>query len=111
MSKEFSKYKISWLILLPIKGKATKRDVALLNKKSKLSGFGIIGLNGYMAAKHFSSKSDAEKELKTLKGLGKPYSAFIITDAQFGKMEIDYIKGTNKLLVTKKQIKARKIVK
>ncbi|MDA3911444.1 MAG: hypothetical protein PF448_08820 [Bacteroidales bacterium] len=106
-----SKYKVSWLILLPEKGKATKREVSIINKKCPYHGFGIIGLDKYMIGGHFPSKKEAEKCLPKIKGLGKPYRAYIITDAQFGSMKIDHATGLNSLFITGRQKKASKIIK
>lgn len=111
MKKLLSKYKVSWLILLPIKGKSTKKDVQILNKLNPLGGFGIIGVNSFMIGRFFPDKRSAEIQLKKIKGLTKGYRAYIITDAQFGSMSIDYIKGENQLFITNKQKTASKVVK
>jgi len=111
MKQVFSKYFISWIVLLPTKGKSTKRDVDLLNKQNPLGGYGIVGADKYMIARHFPSKQKAISELKRLKGLGKPYKGYVITDAQFGNMKIDFVKGKNQLFITNKQKSESKIVK
>lgn len=114
MKKVLSKYKISWLMLLPVKGKATKRDVALLNKMSKLhphTGYGTIGTGNAIIGKWFANKNEAISALKKIKGLGKAYRGYIITDKQFGDMKIDFVKKENQLFITQKQKKESRLVK
>ena len=114
MKRLENKTQISWIILLPINGKSTKRDVNVLNKNKKdklINNYSIIGYNNYMIAKFFMTKEKAQIELKKLEGLHKPYRAFIINDEQFGKIEIDYVKGINKIPFTKKQLETKIIIK
>lgn len=74
-------YKITWSFLIPTKGIATKKDSNSTFQR------GIY--NSYIAA--FSGNKEAAiKKVEELKGtLGKEYQVLFITDAQFGKIQID----------------------
>ncbi len=114
MRKVLSKYQISWLVLLPVKGKCTKRDIALLNKMANFhphTGYGIIGSGNAIIGKWFPNKKEAMSALKKIKGLNKPYRGYIITDKQFADMSIDFVKKENQLFITKKQKKESRLVK
>lgn len=85
MATEFSKYKISWLVLIPATGKATKADLQVFNK---VTLFSMIGNN---ITAHFPTRERAEQVQKQLKALSskltKRYRAVIVSDAQFGNMQ------------------------
>jgi hypothetical protein len=81
---QLNKYKISWILLVPITGKATIKDVQLASKivsghKTYFSSFkGII-------VTHQPSPEIAHSNLNKIKGkLSKTYYGYVVTDAQFG---------------------------
>ncbi|KPE51017.1 hypothetical protein [Chryseobacterium indologenes] len=101
--KTLNKYQISWVILTPKKGNATKRDQKIFNSVDPLFCFSIGAFNQNLQA-HFSTKEKAQQAVKSLKKANKDYTATIITDAQFGNIEIDYKTKTVKIAYTEKQL-------
>jgi hypothetical protein len=86
---EISKYKVSWLVLVPTKGAATKKDQELASKAVSSSKF-YFTRSKYSIIAHQPSKEHAKDKISKLKGkLSKPYIAYIITDAQFGNSTKD----------------------
>jgi hypothetical protein len=78
-------YKITWLVLTPVKGIATKKDHSIANK----AFYGFMNRNnGQEIVRHFATKENALKALESLK-LSKEYKATFITDAQFGLSKWD----------------------
>lgn len=104
-----NKYKISWLFLEPLKGKATKRDAKIFNSTSKYKIFSLNIFNNYILA-HFPTKEEAEKMRDKLHKANKDYKAIIITDAQFGNIKIDYKNEAYNVPFTKMQLENAKIV-
>jgi hypothetical protein len=84
-----SAYTIYWIILTPKIGKSTKRDQKIFNSQLTRSSFSIGAFNQNLFA-HFASLEVAESQLALLKKANKDYEAVIITDKQFGMIEIDY---------------------
>ena len=105
----FSKYQISWIILTPKTGKATKRDQKTFNSQLSKSSFSIGPFNQNMFA-HFVRKEVATEQLLLLSKANKDYTATIITDAQFGEMNIDYKTRTAKINFTEKQLENSKSI-
>ena len=76
-----SAYKITWIEFAPEYGKATKKDIALIEGSKYIGGADPNG-NYY---RHFGSRERAEEFLKTFnKKLSKHYYCRIFTDKQFG---------------------------
>lgn len=98
-----SKYQIKWQILEPQKGKATQKDLTLLNKQYKkianidYSKFSILGNKNFLAAWHGKTKILSLKKIK----LSKKYKVYTILDVQLEKAK--FIKGNLKIDFTKKQ--------
>ncbi|MCQ4139226.1 hypothetical protein [Chryseobacterium sp. EO14] len=104
-----SKYQISWIVLTPKTGKATKRDQKDFNSQLTRSSFSIGPFNQNMYA-HFASKEVAEEQLSLLRKTNKEYTAVIITDAQFGEMKIDHNTKTVNIGFTQKQLSESKVI-
>ncbi|WP_379964002.1 hypothetical protein [Epilithonimonas sp. UC225_85] len=105
----FNPYTISWIILTPKTGKATKRDQKKFNSQITRSTFSISAFSSIMFA-HFATKEIATEQLALLKKTNKDYNATIITDKQFGLMEIDYKTKNVKIHFTTKQIEDSKSI-
>lgn len=96
----FSPYKISWIILVPESGIATKHDQERLKQWLFVRFLGSTSL-----ATHFPTKERAKEvlyEISDIQGLDKKYRAYIISDKQmrfFDPDNVDY-----ESVMTKKQI-------
>lgn len=73
---------ITWAIITPTKGIATKKDIRII-KKAALSA-GSMGYPANQITAHFSNKEKAESVIKGITGLTKAYKVVLITDKQFG---------------------------
>ena len=104
-----SKYQISWIILTPVSGKATKRDQKRFNSQLSRSSFSIGPFSQNLFA-YFANKEVAKEQLSLLNKANKDYVATIITDAQFGEMEINHNTKTAKINFTEKQVKESKTI-
>lgn len=104
-----SKYQISWIVLTPVNGKATKRDQKKFNSQLLRSSFSIGPFNQNLFA-HFANKEVAKEQLSLLNKANKEYVATIITDAQFGEIKIDHNTKTAKINFTEKQVKESKTI-
>jgi len=105
-NEKINPYKIHWLILNPISGKCTKRDLLILRK----SYYNCNKITDEFFSCHFPSKEIAEKAIKEIKNkLNKPYLAYIITDKQFGMIEF-YDSKIKNLHLTTKQFLNHKLV-
>lgn len=89
-TKQLSKYQIFWVFLQPIGCSATKSD---LDKINKVVGAGRFYMCCDYIATFRQNQEKAKQILKSLKSistkLSKRYKGFIITDAQFGKSELN----------------------
>lgn len=98
-----SKYQVKWLLLEPQKGKATQKDLTLLNKQYKknfnidYSKFSILGNKNFLAAWYGKTKIPNLKKIK----LSKKYKVYTILDVQLEKAK--FIKKDLKIDFTKKQ--------
>lgn len=102
----FSPYKIHWIILVPDFGVATKADERRLwNYKLFSRSF-----NKAVLATHFPTKERAIEVLNKLIDddirLSKDYTAYIISDKQFGK----YSGNLSSLLTQKQKDDAIKLI-
>lgn len=93
---------ITWAIITPTKGKATKKDVKLMAKNSSALR---MGYQGKLVAAHFSNKDKAIEVVTSFTGLSKKYEVYFITDKQFGKTV-----GMNFLAVLTTMQKEAKII-
>lgn len=78
-----SAFKVWWIFLVPIKGKATTEDLKIVK-----NGFVKISVSNALA-RHCPNKPFALEILKNIKQPSKKYSAILINDFQFGKMQGD----------------------
>ena len=99
--KALNPYKITWAIITPIKGKATKKDLTAFFRAG-VSYCKRIDFNEFTA--HFSTKEKALKTLKKVKNLSKNYEVIFITDKQFGLVNW---RESLKTVATKKQLRDR----
>lgn len=84
MSKDLSPYKVSWLLIVPVKGKPTKKD-------AQTAGLIAAGTKMYFSKTenviltHQPNKEAAISKAEKLKGkLSKKYIAYVCSDKQFG---------------------------
>ena len=94
-------YQITWSILIPVSGKATKKDLSIIAKS------GIYSISSNLNNEFFFHSADKEKAIekaKNIKGLSKKYEVVMITDKQFGN--VDVFKSF-RLSATKKQLQER----
>jgi hypothetical protein len=82
--KTLNPYKITWLVLTPNAGKATKKDLKILN--GKRFGFGI---SNNEIKDCFANKELALNFAQRIVGLTKHYKVTFITDKQFGLSKWD----------------------
>lgn len=100
-----SSYQIHWVVLEPLKGKATKRDVKAFNSADNIDRFKIIFNNNNYVMAHASSKDEALLLISKIKGLAhKEYKATLITDKQFGMIKKNYSDNTISIPFTQKQL-------
>ena len=104
-----NKYQISWIVLTPKTGKATKRDQKIFNSSDSSAYFSIGTFNQNLWS-HFSSKEKAQEVVSKLRKANKNYTATIITDAQFGNIKIDYNTKSVKIDFTEKQLSDSKTI-
>lgn len=79
-------YKVTFAVLKPVKGPATKADQVK-------SGF-MRDLTNQFLSMHAPDLVSAKKKVNSLKGkLSKDYEVFFITDKQFGNIKIVYKNG------------------
>ena len=104
-----NKYQISWIVLTPKTGKATKRDQKIFNSSDSSANFSIGAFNQNLWS-HFSSKEKAQEVVSKLRKANKNYTATIITDAQFGNIKIDYNTKSVKIDFTEKQLSDSKTI-
>ena len=95
---KFSPYKIHWIVLVPDFGIATKADERRLRKHKLFSR----SFNNSVLTTHFPTKGIAVETLNELIAddvrLSKDYTAYIISDMQFGEYSGDLLS-----LLTQKQ--------
>lgn len=79
-------YKVSWIVLAPIKGIATKKDSQIAsNIVSGWRRYFARSIDNKLMFAHSPSQEDALLCVKLLNSkLSKKYTAYIITDKQFG---------------------------
>ena len=88
-TKQLSKYQIFWVFLQPIGGSATKSD---LDKINKVVGAGRFYMCCDYIATFCPNQEKAKQVLNSLKSitkLSKIYKGFLISDAQFGRSELN----------------------
>ena len=100
--KNLSPYKITWVILTPIKGKATKKDLTAFFSAGVYTYCKRIDFNEVTA--YFPTKEKALKTLKKVKNLSKNYEVILITDKQIGMVNWE---ESFKTVATKKQLQDR----
>jgi len=89
-SIKLNPYTITWVILIPTKGIATKKDASLTFHRGMFKS--------YLAC-HSGNLENAKNKVQDLKGmLSKEYKVLFITDKQFGMIEIDFKNDTNNLM-------------
>ena len=97
--RELSPYVISWAILEPTDGIATKHDENILHRY----GFSRL-VNKIAFGAHFPNKAKAEKIIKDVimdgdngirPRLDKSYNIYVITDKQFGMIQYPYNRKAN----------------
>lgn len=98
--KILNPYVITWTILTPVKGKATKKDLNALWRSEIFT----VSKNDNEFFFHSSSKEAAISKVKKIKGLSRNYEVLFITDKQFGNSEFG---EKLSLLATKKQLQER----
>lgn len=99
-----SAYQTHWVVLEPLKGKATKRDVRAFNSIDGVDRFKPMFNKKYVMA-HSSSKNEAILLISKIKGLAfKSYKATLLTDKQFGMIEKNHSDNTISIPFTQKQL-------
>lgn len=78
----FSDYQISWLVLKPLDGKATKRDQLHFNKCLGIKRFCLNFFEENTIVAHYPDIDKAKADLAKLTKANKAYKAYIITDRQ-----------------------------
>lgn len=78
-----SPFKVWWIFLVPIEGKATTKDLNIIkNDFVKMSIPNAL-------VRHCPNKDFAKNIIKNIKAPSKKYSAILINDFQLGKMQGD----------------------
>ena len=95
-------YKIHWVVLTPIKGRVTKKDLTTLFRAGVYTYCKRVDFNEVTA--HFTTKEKALETLKKVKNLTKNYEVILITDKQIGMANW---KESIKTVATKKQLQDR----
>ena len=100
--KTLNPYKIHWVVLTPIKGRVTKKDLTTLFRAGVYTYCKRVDFNEVTA--HFPTKEKALEKIKKVKNLTKNYEVILITDKQFGMANW---KESVKTVATKKQLQDR----
>ena len=84
-----SPYVVCWLLLVPTKGKATKKDAQTAGAVATGSKMYFMN-SGTAIYTHQPNKEAALSKIEKIKGkLSKKYTAYICTDKQFGMSSKD----------------------
>ncbi|MDO5106132.1 hypothetical protein [Capnocytophaga sp.] len=99
-----SSYQFFWIVLEPVSGKVTKRDVKAFNKADNLNRFTPMFNDRYIMA-WVGSKSKALHLVSKLKGLAfKDYKATLLTDKQLGMIKQNHSDNSVYIPFTQKQL-------
>ncbi len=92
MNQRFSEYRIMWIFVffdLPTETKSQRKHAALFRKRLMLDGFSMFQFSIYL--RHCPSKENAEVHIKRVKSWlpnDGSVGILVVTDKQFGQMEI-----------------------
>lgn len=103
--KTLSPYAMTWAVIIPAKGKFTKKDINTLYRGGLLNVTGSYRTNEIFA--HFGTLDAAKTKVLKNWDLSKPYRVVFITDKQFGLCKY----GESLISVaTKKQLRETNII-